>query len=199
MLTIVIQAGGQSNRMGQDKALLSFLGRPLIERVLERVSPLADETLITTNTPAGFRYLEIPLIPDIIPKRGALGGLYTALCAARGDLVAVIACDMPFVNADILAACRNILLNTPVDAAIPRAEHGLEPLHAIYRRATCLPAVKAAIDADQWRMIAWHKNAQIHEVPEDILYPLDPRGLAFMNVNTPEEFRRAETLSDSAN
>ncbi len=181
--------------MGQEKALLSFSGRPLIERVLERVKYLADETLITTNTPAGFRYLEIPLIPDIIPERGALGGLYTALCAARGDLVAIVACDLPFANAAILAACRDLLLITPADAAIPRTEYGLEPLHAVYRRATCLPAVKAAIDTNQWRMIAWHKNAQIHEVPEDILHPLDPRGLAFMNVNTPEEFQRAESLA----
>lgn len=195
---MVIQAGGQSSRMGQDKALRPFLGKPLIERVLEQVSPLADETLITTNTPAGFRYLNIPLIPDVLPDRGALGGLYTALRAARGDLVAVVACDLPFANAAILAACRDILLAAPnADAAIPRTEYGLEPLHAVYRRATCLPAVKSALDSGQWRMIAWHKNAQIHEVLEDILRPPDPRGLAFLNVNTPEEFQRAESLAQS--
>lgn len=196
MLSIIIQAGGQSSRMGQDKALLPFLGKPLIERVLQRVRPLADETLITTNTPAGYRYLKLPLVPDIIPDRGALGGLYTALHATRGDLVAVVACDMPFVSAKILAACAEVLRDNPdIDAAIPRSEYGLEPLHAVYRRETCLPAVKAAIDADQWRMIAWHNQARIQELRAEKLHRLDPRGLAFMNVNTPEEFRHAESLA----
>lgn len=195
MLSVVIQAGGQSSRMGQDKALMPFLGRPLIERVLERVSPIADEILITTNLPAGFRYLEFGLVPDEIPGRGALGGLYTALKAARHPLVAVVACDMPFVNVDILAKSQQIINNKNIDAVIPQSEHGLEPLHAIYRRSTCLPAVKAAIDTEQWRMIAWHKEVKIHHFHADKFQQLDPRGLAFWNVNTPKEFQKAEILA----
>ena len=68
--------------MGQDKALLDFGGQPLIQHVLSRVTSLADETIITTNHPEGYRFLGLPLIPDLIPDRGALGGLYTALSAA---------------------------------------------------------------------------------------------------------------------
>ena len=108
MLTVVIQAGGESRRMGQDKALIPFLGDHLIQRVRGRVAPLADELLVTTNQPQGYRFLGLPLFPDLIPGRGALGGLYTALSAASQPLVAVVACDMPFVNAEMLAAGRDM-------------------------------------------------------------------------------------------
>jgi molybdopterin-guanine dinucleotide biosynthesis protein A len=195
MLSVVIQAGGQSSRMGQDKALMSFLGKALIERVIERTAPIADQTLITTNLPAGFRYLGLELVPDEIPGRGALGGLYTALKAARQPLVAVVACDMPFVNADLLVKAQHILNNKNIDAVIPQTKHGLEPLHAVYRRATCLAAVKSAIDADQWRMIAWHAQVHIHKISMQEIQQFDPQGLAFWNVNTPEEFKRAERIA----
>lgn len=195
MLSVVIQAGGQSSRMGQDKALMPFLGKPLIERVMERVSPVADEILITTNLPAGFRYLEIPLVPDEIPGRGALGGLYTALNAARHPQVAVVACDMPFANPEILVRCQQILRNKKIGAVIPKSEFGLEPLHAVYRRSTCLPAVKAAIDANKWRLVAWHNVVKISFISAEEINKLDPRGLTFWNVNTPEEFQQAERLA----
>ena len=195
MLTVVIQAGGQSSRMGQDKALMHFLGRPLIERVLERVSGIADELVIVTNHPEGFRYLNIPLFPDVIPERGALGGLYTALKAASHPKVAVVACDMPFACVEILAAGRVILEETNADAVIPKTEHGLEPLHAIYRRSTCLPLVEAAIQNDKWRMIAWHGDANIHLLSPAEIKHTRPWEQIFKNLNTPDEFQQAEALA----
>ncbi|RME08873.1 MAG: molybdopterin-guanine dinucleotide biosynthesis protein MobB, partial [Anaerolineae bacterium] len=78
MLSVVIQAGGRSSRMGQDKALMPFLGEPLVRRVLRRLRPLADELLITTNNPQDYPPLGVRLVPDVIPDRGALGGLLTA-------------------------------------------------------------------------------------------------------------------------
>jgi len=199
MLSVVIQAGGHSSRMGQDKALMPFLGRPLIERVLERVSSIADELVITTNLPEGFRYLNIPLFPDVIPERGALGGLYTALKAAHNPKVALVACDMPFACAEILAAGRDILEENNADAVIPKTEHGLEPLHAIYNRSTCLPAVEAAIQADKWRMTSWHKDVNIQYLSYEEIHHLDPDGLAFWNLNTPEDVHKAEELARRLN
>jgi len=182
--------------MGEDKALIPFLGKPLIERVLDRVQHLGDETIITTNHPAGYRYLDLPLVPDVIPDRGALGGLYTALKAAKHPFVAVVACDMPFANPDILRLAHRQLQEQPdTDAVIPGTEHGLEPLHAVYRRSTCLPAVKAAIQADKWRLISWHQDANIHILPPEEIHQIDPRGIAFRNINTPEAFHQAEKLA----
>ncbi|MBP8164630.1 MAG: NTP transferase domain-containing protein, partial [Anaerolineales bacterium] len=82
MLTVVIQAGGASSRMGEDKALKPFLGRPLIQRVIERLSPLADEVIVTTNRPVDYAFLNLRLVADLKQGRGALGGLYTAIASA---------------------------------------------------------------------------------------------------------------------
>lgn len=195
MLSIVVQAGGESSRMGEDKALKPFLGEPLIKRVLRRVSSVGEEILVTTNHPERYRFLNVPVVPDLIPGRGALGGLYTALQSANQPLAAVVACDMPFVSGEILSVGKQILAETGADAVIPKTEHGLEPIHAVYRRETCLPAVKAAIDADQWRMISWHDQVQIHTLRPEVVARYDPHKLAFRNVNTPEEFRAAEELA----
>ena len=195
MLTIVIQAGGESRRMGEDKALRTFLGRPLIERVIDRVQPLADELLVTTNTPEKYEFLRLPLIPDLIPGRGALGGLYTAIQQAQHDLVAIVACDMPFVSLNLLAAQCNRLTEPTIDAVIPRTPDGTEPFHAVYRRATCLPAIKTAIEADKWRVDAWFSKVKIHWISPQETALYDPQQLAYWNVNTPEEFKRAEKIA----
>jgi molybdopterin-guanine dinucleotide biosynthesis protein A len=192
MLTLCLQAGGKSSRMGTDKALLDFGGHPLIQQVLTRLESFATETIITTNDPEKYRFLGLPTFTDLIPDRGALGGLFTALSAASQPLVAVVACDLPFVNLKILERCRDQLVENPfLDAVIPSTARGLEPLHAVYRKETCLPAVKMAIDNGKWKMIAWHNQVKVKILSADLVEQLDPNGLAFQNVNTPDEFRSA--------
>src|SRR5690349_15466449 len=163
MLTICIQAGGQSSRMGEDKALKTFLGRPLIQRVIERLSPIADEVIVTTNRPDEYSFLNtstssvqrLRLIPDLKPDRGALGGLYTAIASASNPTVAVLACDMPFASATLIEAASRLLIEEQADVVIAKTDEGYEPIHAVYRRETCLPAIEAAINADLWKVIAW--------------------------------------------
>ena len=195
MLSLVVQAGGESRRMGQDKALAPFLGKTLIERVIDRLSSMADEILVTTNQPGSYAFLGLPLVQDVIPGRGALGGLYTALSAASHPLVAVVACDMPFVSAALLAFQRDLLLREGYDAVIPRTAGGTEPFHAVYDRATCLPAVQAAIQADKWRVDAWFARANVRLLAPEETHPHDPQGLAFWNVNTPEDLAEAERIA----
>ncbi|HEY6072517.1 MAG TPA: molybdenum cofactor guanylyltransferase [Anaerolineales bacterium] len=197
MLSVVIQAGGQSSRMGEDKALRSFLGRPLIQRVAGRLLPAADEMLVTTNRPAGFQFLGLPLFADVMPGRGALGGLLTALASAREPLVAVVACDMPFASAALIENMAGLLIAEDVDVVIAETEGGLEPLHAVYRRAACLPAIEAAIGEDQWKAVAWLPRVRVRVLTAEELKRWDPEGLAFWNVNTPEEFARAEALASA--
>lgn len=195
MLSVVIQAGGESRRMGRDKALIPFLGRPLIERVIARVSYLADEILVTTNRPQDYQFLSLPLFRDVIPDRGALGGLYTALHAASQPLVAVVACDMPFVQPELLAYERDLLLNSMIDAVIPKTEGGTEPFHAIYRRDSCLPQILIALQAEKWRVDSWFSRVHIRFLNQEEIFQFDPRGLAFNNVNTPEELAEAERIA----
>ena len=191
--------------MGEDKALKPFLGRPLIQRVMERLSPVADELIVTTNRPADYAFLGVRLVPDLKPGRGALRGLYTAIASATHPLVAVVACDMPFASAGLIETASKIMAEEEADIVIPRLNpvepvgksQGFEPLHAVYRRATCLPAIEAAMEADQWKVIAWFPQVKLRVLTPTELESLDPDGLAFWNVNTPDEFARAEELATS--
>lgn len=197
MLTICIQAGGQSSRMGEDKALKTFLGRPLIQRVVDRLSTIADEIIVTTNHPEDYAFLGLRPIPDLKPGRGALGGLYTAVASAAHPIVAVVACDMPFASATLLEAAGRLMVQEEADVVIPKSEQGYEPLHAIYRRATCLPAIESAIEADQWKVIAWFPQVKVRTLTSEEIQQHDPTGLAFWNVNTPDEFAEAEKIATS--
>lgn len=193
MLTLAIQSGGQSSRMGRDKGLLDFLGKPLIAQVMGRLASIADEIIVTTNHPDDYLFLGVPLHPDQKPGRGALGGLYTALASAAYPLVAVVACDMPFANAALLAHARDLLLNGEEDVVVPESGEGeYEPFHAVYRRETCLPAVAEAIASDQWKLISWFPQVKVRKLSPAEIKRLDPLGLAFWNVNTPEELSQAE-------
>ena len=195
MLTVVIQAGGQSSRMGEDKALKPFLGRPLIQRVIERLAPIADEIIVTTNRPAEYGFLNQRLVADLKPGRGALGGLYTAIASATSPFVAVAACDMPFASKNFFESAHRLIVKEEADVVIAKTDEGYEPLHALYRRETCLPAIEASIDADQWKVIAWFPQVKVRILSPDETKEFDPSGLCFWNVNTPEDFAKAEELA----
>jgi molybdopterin-guanine dinucleotide biosynthesis protein A len=197
MLTVCIQAGGQSSRMGEDKALKIFLGHPLIQRVVERISPIADELIVTTNRPDDYAFLKLPLVSDLKPGRGALGGLYTAIASTSNPIVAVVACDMPFASPALIEAATQLMVEEGADVVIAKSEEGFEPLHAVYRRATCLPAIEAALEADQWKVVAWFPQVKVRVLTPDEIRRYDPSGLAFWNVNTPEEFSKAEEIAQS--
>ncbi len=192
--TIVIQAGGESRRMGQNKALLPFRGQPLIERVVKRLQPFSDELILTANRPELFQFLGLPAYPDLITGKGALGGLYTALSAAHYPAVAVVACDMPFVNPQLLAAERDLLLEGEWEVVIPHSTEGREPLHAVYWKDACLPAIRQALDENRLRMDSWFEAVKVREMSLEEVSALDPEFRSFMNVNTPEEFKQAEQL-----
>jgi molybdopterin-guanine dinucleotide biosynthesis protein A len=200
-LTIVIQAGGESKRMGSPKALVSFCGLPLICRGLKRLGSIADELLITSNDQQSLDFLcggvryegKLRLVSDLYDSRSALNGLHTALYYATSPFVGVIACDMIFPSAPLLVAERDALIADPSrDAAVPHTSHGWEPFHAVYRRETCLPLVQAALLAGETRATGWFSQAHICEFTQEQVLEADPRGGSFVNVNTPEELTSLE-------
>ncbi|MDR2196384.1 MAG: molybdenum cofactor guanylyltransferase [Coriobacteriales bacterium] len=200
-LTVVIQAGGESKRMGSPKALVSFCGLPLICRGLKRVGAIADELIITSNDQQSLDFLctsvkfndKLRLHADVLNVRGALTGLYTALHYATKPFVGVVACDMLFPSAPLLLAQRDVLLADPtLDVAVPVTSHGFEPFHAVYRRESCLPLVKEALDAGQTRATSWFPRAHLYEFTHEMALAVDPRGGFFINVNTPEELTTLE-------
>lgn len=194
MVTLVIQAGGKSSRMGQDKGIMLLQGKPLVMHVIDRLQPIANEIIITTNQPEHYRFLNLPLVQDIIPDHGALGGLYTALHAASYPLVAVVACDMPFASLNIFRHAKQLMEQGNWDVVIPRSRFGLEPMHAMYRRETCLPQIRQAIDEGMWKAISWHPRVRVKEISQKDIHHLASGTNPFFNINTPEDLKHAEKI-----
>lgn len=171
---------------------MPFLGRALILHILERLVPIANEIILSANHPHEYAFLGLPIYPDLLPDCGVLGGLYTSLSAAQGDSVAAVACDMPFASPTLFAYELDLLSKTGADVVIPSTPNGLEPLHAVYRRETCLPIIRSALESGQLKLIGWLPQVRLRIVPSEESACFDPDGLAFWNLNTPEEFRKAE-------
>jgi len=174
---------------------MPFCGEPLIERVLRRTSGLAGEIILTVSQPGDLAFLGLPVVADLFPGKGPLGGLYTALLSAANPEVMVVACDMPFANHRLLLAECDLLAASQAGAVIPVSPFGFEPLHAVYRREVCLPAVKSALINGQLRLSSWFSNAQVRMMTLDEVAEIDPQFNAFINVNSPAEFERAESLA----
>jgi len=193
MLSVAILAGGKSRRMGQDKALMPFLGRPLIARVVERMRPLSDDMFVMTTRPADYAFLDIPIHSDLVrPGQGSLAGLCNSLLTAREPFVAIVGCDMPFANPALFAYEQEVMNTSGADVVIPSTSLGLEPLHAVYRRAACLPVLQAALEAGERKIIAWFPEVKVHILTDEVTAQYDQHQLTFWNLNTPEEYRQAE-------
>lgn len=198
-LTVAIQAGGESRRMGQSKATVPFLGRPLIEHIVERVAPVADEIVITTNEAENLTFLDaldlhcdLRLVPDVYEERGALRGLYSALSAASNPCVAVVACDMVFASAPLIAHEAVAMQMRGADAVVPCNRFGFEPFHAVYRADACLPAISDAIAQRKVRARDFYECINLSRFGREDIEKAAPGGGCFANVNTPEELARME-------
>lgn len=201
-VTVVIQAGGESKRMGQSKSLVEFQGRPLICRLVERMLPAADELVITTNEAQNLAFLDeefpeasVRLVADNYDERGALPGLCTALSAATNPFVAVVACDMIFASPQLVVAEAIEMAETDCDIVVPVNQHGFEPFHALYRRDTCLAAVVRAIDGGHSRVQTIFDDAALSvvEFSQKRVLSVEPRGGCFINANTPDELAAIES------
>jgi molybdenum cofactor guanylyltransferase len=196
-LTVAIIAGGKSSRMGTDKSFVPILGMPLIERLLTRVSDLGqDETILITNRPSEYAYLGLPTFGDVLPGKGSLGGIYTALTHSRQFYTLALACDMPFVNPALLRHMITLCQGDQFDVIVPRVEGYPEGLHAVYSKA-CLQPIRERLDADQLKVIGFYERVRVRYLDEADYQRFDPKGLSFYNVNTPEELAEAQRLGES--
>jgi len=191
VVTVAVQAGGRSSRMGRDKALIPLAGIPLIEHVLSRAKGLGDELLVTTNRPDDYAYLGVRMAQDREPGAGSLHGLLTALEAAQGKTVLVLACDMPFLSRPLLEHL--VGLADQASVVIPRRGGEFEPLHAVYSRS-CVNPIREALLAGQRRVTAILSRVPHLIVGDDTLMGFDPDGWSFFNINTPRDLARAEQI-----
>ncbi len=193
MVSIAIMAGGQSKRMGRDKAFLNVGGRRVIERVLARVKPLTDDLLLSTNFPQKYQEFGLRMVPDIYPDKAALGGIYSAIHAARHSHLLVVACDMPFLNVALLEYL--IELAHTADVIVPLVDPPQpETLHAVYSKS-CLPAIQSRLLANRLRIIGFFEDVTVRYVEREEIAQFDPHFYSFINMNTPEEWRQVQQLA----
>src|SRR5262249_44426887 len=152
---------------------------------------ILPECLIATNTPELYASLGLPLVGDVFPDGGSLGGIYSGLRAAPGDAALCVACDMPFLSPSLLGYLARRA--DEADVVIPDAGGDLQPLHAVYRK-TCLSAMERRLRAGQLKAIGFFDEVRVIRVAAaDVARFVDP-DVAFMNLNTPEELARARAL-----
>ncbi len=212
-VTAIILAGGQSRRMGRDKAFIEFEGKPLIARVIERVQNVAAEVLIIANDNASYARFGLPIINDVYPGKGSLGGIYSGLLAASHEHALAVACDMPFLNEALLrylislASQADVVVPHAIDPSSNVAHNGkrprraqvlaksrdLHPTHAVYSKH-CLEPIRARLLADDLRLISFFDDVRVHVVESAQVDQFDPQHLSFFNANTPQDFQNALAL-----
>lgn len=174
--------------MGSDKSFIMLHGQPLIQHVIDRVRDLALPMRIITNEPARYQSLGVSTYPDVVPGKGSLGGLYSALSYSSEQTLCV-ACDMPLLNPTLLHDL--ITLETDCDAIVPVIDGQMQGLHAVYRRS-CLKPIRNAIKKDELRITNFLQQLHVHYVDEVELRRFDPDLCSFININTPEDLYRLE-------
>jgi molybdopterin-guanine dinucleotide biosynthesis protein A len=191
--SIALSAGGKSSRMGRDKGLLPFMGKPLYAYILGQLRGASDDIFLIANDERGYGQSKTPVFADKIPNIGALGGIYSALSYAQYDLCLVLACDMPFISLPIIDQLRSAV--SDFDVAIPQLGPGLlEPFRAIYRK-TCLPVIEKAIKDGERKATAFLPMVRTFFLPAELLTQLDPGLESFLNINTPADLAEVEAIA----
>ncbi len=187
-----ILAGGQSQRMGQDKASLLFDGEPLLLRIVRLMRGVVTNLAVIGPLERATLLPDIPVIPDRWPNCGPLGGIATALHASLSSQgVVVVGCDMPFLNPVLLRHL--ITLVSEADAVVVRLDGQKHPLHAVYQQR-CLPILEAQLAVGDLRVHQFLTQINVRYVETPELDQFDPTHLSTFNCNTPEEWQQALRL-----
>jgi molybdopterin-guanine dinucleotide biosynthesis protein A len=188
----IVLAGGKSRRMGQDKTRIRLeSGHSLVEHAAARLAEVADEVIVVT---AGLP-VEIPGVRwagDIYEGAGPLGGIYAGLHACAWSHALVVACDMPFLNAELLRHMAR--LPRDYDVLLPSLRRGVEPLHAVYGKG-CIEPARALLEAGQYCILDLYERVRMRYIEEQEVARYDPEGRSFFNINTPDQLRQARNMS----
>ena len=185
-----VLAGGDGTRMGGvSKAFLEVEGRPIIARQLELLRALFAEVFVVANDPAPFAGLGIHVVADLLPGRGAPGGVHAAVASARAPWVFCLACDMPFASAapiELLAARRGT-----ARAVAPLVGDRPEPLFSFYSKR-CVELFARLLAEGSPSLIRLLLAVEPELVLEAEFARADPTGRALENLNTPRDLARAQ-------
>ncbi|MCJ7783332.1 MAG: molybdenum cofactor guanylyltransferase [Desulfobacterales bacterium] len=183
-ITGIILSGGKSIRMGENKAFIQIEGVPIIKRIYDLFKELFQEVIIVTNQKELFSNFDSKIYSDLIPSKGALGGLYTGIFFSSFHHSFCVACDMPFIKKTVVQYLIEDMDDE--DVIVPRTKDGLQPLHAIYSK-NCVDPIRKSIDEGKSKIIDIYDQVNVKIVDEKDFLCFDPGRESFINVNTPEE------------
>ncbi len=195
-VSCVILAGGESRRMGTNKALVEIKGKALVERVLERVGPLFEEVMISAHGDEGYSYPGTKILKDTLEGRGPAVGVSAALQAASNDWVFIVACDQPLVSAALIRKLAALAVNGTSDAVVPRAGGRVQTMCALYKK-TCLAPLEERVKRGRRGLVRFLEDTpalEVRYVGEEELAEADPKLTSFIDVDTKEDLTRAEEL-----
>ena len=195
-VTGIVLAGGLSRRLGRDKAIEPINGQPLIGRVLDTLSQITNELVVVVNTPERGQELPLPesavVAVDIYPDSGSLGGIFTGLSASTNEWGIVVACDMPFLNIELLEYLLSFRKDN--DIVVPIIDHRPEPTHAVYSRI-CLPLIETRLKLGDLKIARFFDDVRTKYVSQRHAEKMDPGKISFFNVNTEEDLIQAHMLA----
>jgi molybdopterin-guanine dinucleotide biosynthesis protein A len=191
-ISAIVLAGGNSSRLGRDKALLQIYGSStVIHTVVEKLQWISDDVIVATN---GKKYadLRVRFTDDMYKNSGPLAGLHSGLLAAKHNRALVVACDMPFLNVNLL----NHMVSQSLDdyALVPRIKDWLEPLHAVYSRQ-CIAPIDKMLNTSRFRMYDFLDTISIKYLSEDSIKMFDPQYRSFFNLNSPKSLKEAVDIA----
>ena len=186
--TAVILAGGKSSRMGRPKALLPFDNDPLIVHVVRALKFMFAEAVVVAAPEQELPPLPALLVRDEVAYQGPVGGIYYGLKAAQGKFCFVTSCDVAFTNLSLISFLISQISN--YDVVVPYWQERFQPLHAVYRRSV-MPLLKEQLERGELRPIFLYDKVRTRKIGEDEIRCLDPDGLSFLNMNTPEDYEEA--------
>lgn len=190
-LSGLVLCGGQSARMGRDKAQLELAGRSLVARAADVLQRVCGEVWLACGSSARYAELGLPLALDSLPGAGPLSGLHSGLERARTPWLAVLACDMPGVEPEVFEALLAEAQRRDLDACLLATAAGLEPLCAVYHTA-CAGAAAAALAAGERKLTSFHTGFGSRALRIGALEALRlaPEGDEIArNLNTPQQYR----------
>ncbi len=190
-ISSMVLAGGQSLRLGKDKAFLEVKGQLLIERIIDRLQQLSDEIIIVANEVDRYEEFEAIVVSDVYPGKGSLGGIYSGLKRSSHAHSLVVACDMPFLNVSLLRYMQ--MLAASYEVVIPRIGQQTEALHAIYSRS-CLPFIDEQLQRGNLKIIGFFPQVRVRYVEQEEVEIFDAQHLSFFNINTEAELEQARQI-----
>ncbi len=180
-----VLAGGESTRLGFDKCMIEINGKRLIEIVTDKLSSIFSRVIIIAKDAKKFERYEV--WTDILPIKAAISGLHTILSLSTYNWNFVTACDMPFINRNLIRYIESIALSydyREIDAIIPFINGYFEPLFAVYSR-NAYSKLCRFIDKGNRSLQRFIKKIEIKEICEDSIRIHDPNLVSFFNINTP--------------